>query len=145
MDLNELIQPEKPDMRPVLTRRAILWGKDDLLSRSVSLFLEKSTTWNVIMMPNTGNVERLIKKIAVIKPDAVILCQDRSNGDAALPLRLINERFCPKVLIVNLENNLMQVYSKQDVIIQGVPDLMSAIEAGVIFDCSPIKEVPSLD
>lgn len=145
MDLNKLIQPEKPDMKRVLTRKAILWGRDDLLSKAVSLFLEKSTTWNVVRMFNVSNIEKLIRKIEVVKPDVVILCQAQENSDGALPLRLINERFCPKVVTVNMENNLVQVYSKQDVIIQGAPDLMSVIEAGIIFDCSPIKEVPSLD
>ena len=133
------------DAGTIHSRKAILWGGDDLLSWAVGLFLEARMTWSVIKVSNTDSVENLIQKVTMVKPNVVILCHDTVQGDSVLPLRLINERFCPKVVTVNLENNLVQVYSKQDVIIQGVPDLMSAIEAGIIFDCSPIKEVPSLD
>lgn len=141
MDLNKLIQPEKPNVEPTLTRKAILWGRENLLSEAVSLFLETSTSWNVIRISCNGGADSLSVKIKDVKPDVVILCQEKGDEDSVLLLRLMNERYCPKVITLNLENNLMQVYSKQDVVIQGVKDLLSVIDVDFHSTCVPDKEV----
>ena len=137
------IEPEKPDPKPTQTRKAVLWGQEDLLSRAVSLLLESGMTWEVLRVQGDGNVERLIQKIKKVNPDVVILCQERANGDSILPLRVINEQLCPKVVTLNLENNLMQVYSRQNIIIQGVTDLLSIIDPEYRSNCTPGREVGS--
>jgi len=141
MDLNKLIQPEKPNVEPALTRKAILWGRENLLSEAVSLFLETSTSWNVIRISCNVGADSLSVKIKDVRPDVVILCQEKGDEDSVLLLRLMNEQYCPKVITLNLENNLMQVYSKQDVIIQGATDLLSVINADFHSTCVPEKEV----
>lgn len=144
MNLNELIEPEKPDPEPTRTRKAVLWGREDLLSRAISLFLETRMTWDVIKVSSDGNVDGLIQKIGRVKPDVVILCQETVDGDSALPLRvLVDEQHCLKVVTLSLENNLMQVYSKQKIMIQGVADLFSVVESGLFGDNKLEKEVGS--
>lgn len=141
MNLNKLIKPESPDVDPAHARKVILWGREDLLSRAVRLFLETRMDWMVVRVSNDGNVEDLFHILLRERPDVVILCQDRFDGDAELPLRLINAQLCLKVVTLNLENNLMQVYSKQNVMIQGITDLLSVIEAGIFSDRTLDKEV----
>lgn len=141
MNLNELIEPEKPDPEPARTRKAVLWGREDLLSRAISLFLEARMSWDVIRVSSSGNVDSLLQKIEGVKPDVVILCQETVDGDSALPLRVLNEQHCRKVVTLSLENNLMQVYSKQKIMIQGVADLLSVVETGIFLDRTLGKEV----
>lgn len=141
MNFNALIEPEKPDPEARLTRKAVLWGREDMLSQSVSLFLEIGKTWEVIRVSSDGDIENLTRKIKAVRPEVVILCLDRVNGDYSLPLHLINERLCFKVVTLSLENNVAQVYSKQNLIIQGVRDLLSIIEPENSSNCTPGKEV----
>lgn len=143
MNLTEFIKPEKPDPEPAHTRKTILWGREDLLSRAVLLFLETRMDWDVIKVSSDGGVDNLIQKIERVKPDVVILCQDTVDGDSALPLRVLDEQYCLKVVSLNLENNLMQVYSKQKIIVQGVSDLLSVVESSLFFDNTLEKEVGS--
>jgi len=141
MNLDESIVLEQPEMKPTLTRKAILWGRDDLLTQAVHLFLESGTTWKVVRVSSEDDVQKLFQMITGIGPDVVVLCQDKVFEDSILPLRLINEQLCRKVVTLNLENNQMQVYSKHDVVIQGVPDLLCVIEAGLFSNCTTEKEV----
>ena len=143
MKLTEMIEPEKPDPKPTHSRRAVLWGQENLLSQAVSLLLESGMTWDVLRVPGDGNVERLIRKIKKVNPDVVILCQERVNGDSILPLRVIDEQLCLKVITLNLENNLIQVYSRQNIIIQGVTDLLSIIDPEYPSNCTLGREVRS--
>ncbi|NJC94861.1 MAG: hypothetical protein FIB03_00755 [Anaerolineae bacterium] len=141
MNFNALIEPERPDPEARLTRRAVLWGREDMLSQSVSLFLEIGKIWEVVRVSNDGDIGSLTRKIKAVRPEVVILCMDRVNGDSSLPLRLINERLCFRVVTLSLENNVAQVYSKQNLIIRGVRDLLSIIEPENSSNCTPGKEV----
>ena len=144
MSINIMVEPiGNTDAGTIHSRNAILWGGDDLLSRAVGLFLEARMTWSVIKVSNTDSVENLIQKVTMVKPDVVILCHDTVQGDSVLPLRLIQEQPCLKVVSVNLENNLMQVYSKRNVVIEGVSDLLCVIETDVFSNCTSGKGVSS--
>lgn len=126
--------------KPMRTRKAILWGQDNLLSESVGLFLESNLTWEVIRVSSEEDVEHLFEETKRINPEVVILCTDRTLEDSRLPLRLINEQICLRVVTVGLESNHIQVYSKQNFVIQGVSDLLSIVETGNYSDCSLGKE-----
>lgn len=140
MNLNELIEPEKLNMGSIHPRKAVLWGGEDLLSQAVGKFLEVGNTWEVIKLSNDGDLDNLLRMIHLMNPEVVILCQDRINHDSSLPLRLINERLCLRVVTLNLENNSVQVYSKRNLVIQGVEDLLSIIEPEKSSSCTPGKE-----
>jgi hypothetical protein len=134
---------ENTDVEPMRTRKAILWGQDNLLSESVGFFLESSLTWDVIRVKSDEDVDHLFEETKRINPEVVILCTDRTLKDSRLPLRLIHEQNCLRVVTVSLENNQIQVHSKHNVVIQGVSDLLSIVEAGNFSDCVPGKEAGS--
>lgn len=134
MNLNELIQPEKPNPEPTHFRIAVLWGQEDLLAQAVGLLLESNTSWKVVRVSSADGIEKLTQKIRNVSPDVVILCQDKFDANSVLPAQLIHEQLCRKVVTVGLENNLMQIYSKHDVTISGVSDLMSVIETNHFLD-----------
>jgi len=142
MSLIDMVKPiENTDAEPVHIRKAVLWGEDDLLSQAIGLFLEANMTWDVIRVSRNMNADGLIDEVKRINPEVVILREDRVGENSALPLRLINEQCCLKVISVGLESNLLQVYSKQNVILQGVTDLLSIVETGNYSNCTPEKEV----
>jgi len=142
---NRVVEPmETVDMESISPRKIILWGHDDLLSRSIiGLFLEANMTWDVIRVTRDGDVGDLIKEVERIKPEVVILCEDKNDEKSTLPSLLINEQHCPKVVTVSLESNLMQVYSRHNIILQGASELLSIVESGNFPICVSGKEAKS--
>lgn len=130
MNLADLIKPEKPNPEYVPARKAILWGGDDLFSQAVGLFLETRTIWDVVQISSKSRVSVLVETARRIRPEMIILCSDDKSGETTLPMRLIEEIPCLKVITIGLESNLIQVYSRQQVMIEGVSDLLSILETG---------------
>ncbi|MGE5377791.1 MAG: hypothetical protein ACM3XO_22250 [Bacteroidota bacterium] len=139
MNLTSLIGPiANIDPQPVQSRKAILWGRDDLLAQVIGSFL-KNTEWDVIRISSDGDVENLIREMKRVKPEVVILCRYKTD-DSALALRLIEEQTCLKVITLGPDSNHTQVYSKQNIILGGSADLLSIIEKGNFSDYTPGKE-----
>src|SRR5262245_7182426 len=93
MNISDLIGPIlNAEPEPSHTRRAILWGRDDLLAQAIGSFL-KNTEWEIIRVSNDEGVEILIRETKRVSPEVVILCRYKEE-DAALALRLIDEQCC---------------------------------------------------
>jgi len=139
-----MVKPiENADMEPIRIRKAILWGREDLLSQAVGHFLKVANTVDVVEVSSERGVEELIREIRRINPEVVILCQDKTDENSNLPLLLINQQLCLKVITVELESNRLQVYSRQNVVIQKTSDLLSIVESGYIPNSAQEKEVGS--
>ena len=131
MSLINIIEPMGAiDMESNSPRKIILWGRDDLLSQAVDLILQTSQSWEVTRLSSESGVEKLIQETHRINPEVVFLCREKVDEDSSLPLRLINEQGCLRVVTVGLESNLMQVYSKQNIILREVSDLLYIIDTG---------------
>jgi len=141
MSLNELITPKMSDMEPTLTRKVVLWGRDDVLTQAVHSFLEAGANWEVARVSSSDDVENLFQRVIEEKPDVVVLCQDKAFEDSVIQLSLINKQLCRKVVTVSLESNQVQVYSKQDILLQGGSDLLSIIDERNHSNCTSWKEV----
>lgn len=138
VDMLGPIESATPDIIPM--HNALLWGGDDVLAQTVSSYLEE-TSWNVIKIQNDGNIERLVAELKRVRPTIVILCQYQDDHNAGLPLRLLQEQLCLKVLTLGMDSNLMHVYCKQDIVLQGATDLLSIIELGQSSNCKLRGEV----
>jgi len=110
----------------------VLWGRGDLLSSSVELFLATQKGWHVFNLQNDENLETLIKTVDEISPDVVIIHQWDRAGVLNLPTNLLQGRPGLKVITVNPENNVLEVYSKQDITVQSASDLISVINAETV-------------
>jgi hypothetical protein len=132
------IEPER-----LSTRRAIVWGRNDLLVQAVGSFL-KSTGWDAIHILSNEDVENLVGETKKVNPEVVILCREKTD-ESALALRLIDEKCCLRVITLGLDNNHIQIYSKQSVTLRGAADLLSIIERGYFSDCRPGKEAGGTD
>ncbi len=109
------------------TRKIILWGREDVLGCSVEIFLSTLKEWEVVRRFSEQSDEGLKDVIEREKPDVVLLNLDSSNQ--TLPVRLI--QFYPgvKVITVDLNNNTIEIYNKQELCISAVSDFLYAVES----------------
>jgi hypothetical protein len=107
----------------------VLWGLDDLLSSSVEFFLTIQKGWKVINISDEEHLDAMIQTVDRVNPDVVIIHQGKQNSNLNLPPILLQNHPGLKVITVSLDNNLMEVYSKQNILVRSAADLVSAVEA----------------
>jgi hypothetical protein len=127
MDFTELLDPIE-NSTSISPRSVILWGQESLLVDSVEFFLETGAAWDVVKIASSCGVDYLLKQVATIKPAVVILCQEKDDSDATLLMHLAQVPVCSKVVTVSMESNLMQIYSRQHVIMRDVSDFLAVVE-----------------
>ena len=127
MNLSELVGPAE-NLNPSLTRKAILWGQESLLADSVEHFLKTGATWDVVKISSECGIDHLIQQVKSIKPATIILCQETDTSDKDVLIGLDQAQLCLKVVTVSLASNLVQVYSKHNVIMHDVSDLLAVVE-----------------
>jgi len=117
------------DSKNVKTSKTILlWSQNDLLSSSVELFLSNQKGWEVISPSFEPNFEALVEIIDKIHPEVVIVQQGDSPSHLGLPAVLLQNYPWLKVITLNVNNNLVEVYCKQNILIKSASDLISVIE-----------------
>jgi hypothetical protein len=117
-------------------RTAILWGPKDLLGEAIESLLTTADNWLVIRMYDSQDVHLLPQEVERVKPEIVIIHQGHCTENFPPPIKLIENFPELKIITINPENNLMEVYNKQIVCIKGVVDLLSTIGE----QPNPIKE-----
>ena len=111
------------------SKTIVLWGQDDLLSSTVELFLTTEKGWNVVNIPIEQNVDALMKAVDKVHPDVVIIQQGDCPASSSFPTSLLKDHPKLKVITLNPNDNLMEVYSKQNILVQSASDLVSVVEA----------------
>lgn len=143
MNLIDMLGPyEHMNPEPLPAHIALVCGRDGLLAEAVSAYLE-GMSWKVIQVPKDGNDERLVGELRRVNPEVVILCGYEEEDDTVLPLRLIHEQLCLKVVTLGMDSNMMHIYSRQDFVLQGATDFLSIIEPGQYSNCALRREVRS--
>ncbi len=132
-----------PSQIKVVTKKTIaLWGQDDLLGFSVETLLNtRKEYWDVIRIPDYEGVDVLLQQVEKIKPDVIVLYQPKYIHYSTLPLQLMQNQQWIKVVIVNLENNSVEVISKQQVVIQEDSDLLSIVEGCPRLPCPIVPDL----
>ena len=113
----------------MMTKTIILWGNDDLLSSYVEHFLVSEKGWKVVNIPIEQKIEAVIEVVDRVNPNIVIIQLGDRSCNSGLPTILLRDHPDLQVITLSLKNNLMEVYRKQDILIQSAADLISAIEA----------------
>jgi hypothetical protein len=144
MNLTELLGPiENKDSRHSRSRTAMIWGPDDLLTQAMEFFLKAEETWQVIRISADQSIDDLSEQIKRIQPEVIILHTGNCASDTSLPVQLIQEYPNVRVITASLENNQMQVYSKQSIRLRKASDLLSIIEDRNLSNHPVEKEVKS--
>ncbi len=113
------------------SRTIVLWGREDLLSSSVELFLTSQKGWRVVSISDEENLEALDLAVEKVNPDFVFIQQGDRSGDSHLPVQLLEDHPGLKVITFNSQNNLIEVYVKQTIMVKSASDLISIVEAGL--------------
>jgi len=111
------------------SKTVVIWGREDILSSSVELFLTTIKGWNVVSISNEEGFDALILAVETIDPEVVILHQGEHTIPTHLPMQLLQDHPGIKVITINLENNSMEVYSKRKVWVKETADLISVMDS----------------
>lgn len=107
----------------------ILWGNDDLLSTYVEHLLTNQKGWKVVNLTIGHKVDEVLRVMNKVNPHIVIIQMGDRPYNSSVPTILLQGHPDLQVVTLNLNNNLMEVYSKQDILINSADDLISVIEA----------------
>jgi hypothetical protein len=130
MNLPDLLGPlETQDPAPPSSRIAILWGQDDLFAQAILSFLEAKKTWKVVQIFSEQGIDFLIEQVKRHHPAVVILHLGDRAFDRQLPLQVIQSQPELKVVVVSPENNVIQVFQKQNLMMHEASELLSIIES----------------
>ena len=123
---NFIGQIRKANMRK--SKTVILWGREDLLIMGFESYISERLNWEVIRISDNQSIDFLTQRVDEVNPDVVIIYQGDCASTSYLPAQLIQDHPGLKVITSSLENNLIEVYSKQKVMMKEVSDLLSVIE-----------------
>jgi hypothetical protein len=116
----------------VKLKSVMLWGAEDILSSSIENMLHEQEDWKITTIANGGELDDYILSGKYPKPDIVITVQQENQTFLSnLHVRLLQDHANITLIVINLESNLVEVYSKQKILIQKATDLMSFIAATV--------------
>ena len=109
------------------SKTILLWGRENLLSSSVELFLTSQKGWKVFNISDEENFDALIEAVDRMNPNVVIIQQGERTGHLNLPTVLLQSHPGLKVIAVSLNDNMMEVYSKQDILISSAIAAITSI------------------
>jgi hypothetical protein len=105
----------------------LLYGSENLLGFSVEYLLKSAGDLEVIRIADDRSLGFLLQELENINPDIIILSQiDLGNKDEIAYL-LMRSKQTVKILIVNHQNNLVEIFTKQQVMIGEGTDLLSIV------------------
>ena len=122
-------------------RTVLIWGQNDLLTKALEMFLTagEAEECRVIKLPGDQCISGLVEQVQKLKPDLVILYEDKPGEDCGPLVKLIQEQPDLRMITVTLENNVMQIYNKRSITVRQVSDLLSVIEDRY-FSENPIEK-----
>ncbi len=110
------------------TKVITLWGDDNLFLKAVEILLNGKVNWKVVRFSNDLEDNILIRDLKMAHPDVLVLHEGTFTEKAHLLAKIVKIFPKLKVVIINLEKNLLEVYNKQTICIKEASDLLSVIE-----------------
>jgi len=124
----ELKRQIDEDEIPSSSKSAILWGREDLLGRAIESILNATHTWQVINLLGNHDAKLLACEVEKANPKIVFVNQGDSTDEFPPPLHLIQSFPDLKIIVINLDNNLVEVYKKQRIWIKEASELLSIVD-----------------
>lgn len=125
---SELKRQLDDDGNPSTARSAILWGREDVLGTAIESLLQTACGWQVIKILGDQDAGLLAREVEKAKPKIVFINKGGSTEEYPLPLHLIQDFPDLKIIVINLDNNLVEVYNKQRIWIKEASELMSIVD-----------------
>lgn len=103
-----------------------------MLSSYVEKLLTSHNGWKVISIPIKQKVGDVVQMAAEVDPHLIIIQNGGYPRDIDILTILMQCRRGLKVMTLNLNSNLMEIYSRQETLIKSAVDLISVIEAKLL-------------
>jgi hypothetical protein len=110
------------------SKTIVVMGCEDILNLSLTFLLAEKDCWNVVRIQDQAALERLIQSLDYPQSEIVIIHQGNQNDSDPALLKLFQKHSTIKLITISLENNLVDVYSKQKILTQETSDLIAIIE-----------------
>jgi len=120
----------------------VLWGPQSLFIDSIEIFLKAEAGWDVVKFYREWDVDLFIQQVNFLKPKVIVICQEKDESDEQVLLKLSRIPACLKVVILNMENNIAQVYGRHHVVLRDVSHLLSVVDHEFFSNKLPDEEVP---
>jgi hypothetical protein len=110
-------------------KTVFLWGREELLMRAVEHLLVQKHEWHAIRISSEWDEETMALKLKGIFPDVLVVSESVLMDDGYRLIQIVEEYPKLKIITINLENNLIEIYHKQTLGINEASDLLEIIEA----------------
>lgn len=107
---------------------AVLWGGEDLFGGAIEALLAGLGNWRTIRIFDERGIDSLTQENERLHPDLLILKQENIVHDIQPLLRLIRSFPDLRIITINTENNLIEIYDKHLRQIREIADLLSIID-----------------
>lgn len=124
----ELKRQIDEDGIPASSKSAILWGRDDLLGMAIGSILTATRDWQVINILGNHDPKVLAREVEKSNPKIVFVNQGDRTDEFSPPLHLMRDFPDLKIIVINLDNNLVEVYNKQRIWIKEASELLSIVD-----------------
>lgn len=124
----DLMEDQSKDVKTMKKKTILLLSQDDLLSNFVAHLLSDQTKLDVMAISIDQNPEEILKSVENLHLDVVISQEGYGNSASTIMPILFSNNPSLKVIRLNLSSNLMEIYNKQNILVQSAADLISAIE-----------------
>lgn len=128
MDFSKLNRQLHEAKEMAQSRTAIFWGPSDLLGEAIESILTTAKNWQVIKILGNRDFDELAREVKRVKPEIIIINRGPCTDDFPALLQIVEILPEVKIITVNPDNNLVEVYNKQKVCIEEVSDLLSVID-----------------
>lgn len=106
----------------------VVWGNENILSNSIQYLLANKVDWKVVSISSLEDFKSLFLPGEPEFSDIVIIHQECLDESCLLPLQLLQDYSDCRVITISLENNVMDIYNKQSLLVKEASDLISVIE-----------------
>lgn len=124
----ELKRQINEDGNPSASKTAILWGREDLLGSAIESILNATRNWQVINLLGSQDVKMLAREAEKANPRIIFVNQGDSTDEFPPPFHLIQYLPDLKIIVINLDNNLVEIYHKQKIWIKEASELISIVD-----------------
>lgn len=107
---------------------AVLWGREDLLGGAVEALLDGLDNWRTIRIFDERGIDTLTREKGRLNPDLLVVNQENIVRDIQPLLRLIRGFPDLRIITINPENNLIEIYDRHLRQIREITDLLSVID-----------------
>ena len=116
------------------SKRIALLGGDNLLLNAVEKLLGTKEVWEVVRFSDDWDDDTLIHEVKNVCPDVFILHEGTFFEKRQLLAKFLQDFPRLKVVTINLEKNLLDVYDKQTIRINHASDLLAIIADDVVLN-----------